>query len=79
MLAVERKGETDLRFLHQQLFYIHADLRISLWEMRARQRNPRPLNRLEKFRMSALRFDEVIQEIFHIRFRQCQSRRRGIA
>ena len=45
----------------------HADLRISLREVRARQRNPRPLDGLEKHRVSALRLEEVVQEIFHLR------------
>lgn len=51
----------------------HADLRVSLREMRAGQRNPGALHRLAGHALSALRFDETGQEIFHVR----RQRRRG--
>jgi len=67
-----------LNFSPRRLFSIHADLRISLREMRARQRNPRPLDGLEKDRVSALRLEEIVQEILHVCRRVRRFRKRGI-
>jgi hypothetical protein len=38
-------------------------------EMRNGQRNPGPLQRLGRHEMSALWFDEIVEEIFHLRLR----------
>ena len=65
-----------LRFSRRRLFFLHADLRVSLPEVRTRQRNPRPLQRLEGNRLSALRFKEIVQEIFRLRLRR--RRRRAV-
>jgi hypothetical protein len=65
-------------FSSHRLSYPHADLRISLREVRARQRNPRPLQRLEGHGMPALRLKEIVQEIFHVRPGQRWFHRRTI-
>ena len=67
--ATSRKTRA-LRFKPRRLFYPHADLRIPLREMRARQRNPGSLDRLEGHHLSALRLGETGQETFRFRLRQ---------
>ena len=77
-----------LRFKRRRLLYPHANLRISLRSVRARQRDSRPVLRLEGNQMSAVRLTEDFQEIFHLRlgwrgrstFRQTQrvGRRRSL-
>jgi len=64
-----------LRFLPHRLFSLHADLRVSLRKVRTRQRNPRPLQRLEGNGVPALRLKKVVQEIFHVRLRQLRRQR----
>jgi hypothetical protein len=61
----------NLSFWRNGLLSFHADLRVSLRKVRARQRNPRPLQRLEGRGMPAVRLKEIVQEIFHIRFGEC--------
>jgi hypothetical protein len=56
-----------LRISCKGLLSVHADLRIPLRKVRVRQRNPRPLQRLEGDRVPALRLKEIVQEIFRVR------------
>ena len=67
MPAVEKKSESRLNFPPGGIISFHADIRISLREVRARQRNPRPLQRLEGRGMPALRLEEIVQEVLHLR------------
>ena len=62
----------SLRFFHGRLFYGHADLRISLPEVHARQRDHCPLQPLEGHGLSALWLDQADQETFRFRLRQCR-------
>jgi hypothetical protein len=63
-------NEAGLFFRSKKLPLVHADLRISLRKMRAGQRSPRPLQRLERHRLSALRLNQIVQEIFGLRLRR---------
>jgi hypothetical protein len=56
-----------LNFPRGGLICFHADLRISLRKVRVRQRIAGALERLEGFRMPALRVKETGQEIFNLR------------
>jgi hypothetical protein len=66
---------SHLSFLNAALFSAHADLRVSLRKVRERQRNPHPLQRLERRQVPPMRFHEAREEIFRFRFRQCRARR----
>src|ERR1051326_946198 len=56
-----------LSFVDAQLLSSHADLRVSLWEMRERQRNPGSNKGLEGHQMPSLRLAKAFQEAIGLR------------
>src|SRR5205814_94952 len=64
VLSSQTLWSQGLRFLRQRLSSCYANLRISLRKMRKRQRNPGPIARLDGNQVSALRFDQGVEEVF---------------
>ena len=58
------------------LLFGHADLRVSLREVRERQRNPGAFEPLGGDTMPVLRLDEAGEEVFHICGQQCGRKHR---
>src|ERR1035438_4644746 len=56
-----------LRFLSDRLFCRYADLRVSLRQVRARQRDPGPFQQVEGDQMPALRVSQAIQDALGVR------------
>jgi len=75
VVRLHRSAATTLNLPAASLSCIHADLRISLREMRAGQRSSRPFQRLEGNQMPALRIDEAFQEVFGFRLLHAERRR----
>jgi hypothetical protein len=59
-----------LSFSQAALFSFHANIRISLREMREGQRDSGSFERLEGRQMPGMRLDEARKEILHLRFSQ---------
>jgi hypothetical protein len=65
---------SDLSFFRNRLFCRHADLRVSLREVRERQRNPGPVQPVAGDRVPTLRVQEVVQEAVRLRLLGVQLR-----
>jgi hypothetical protein len=63
----KRQVSCGLRFVIGPIEFRHADLRISLREMRTRQRNPGALQRLDGDKMPPLWRRDAGEKVFHLR------------
>ena len=78
-ISLTTARRAGLRFGLDWLLSLHADLRVSLREVRERQRASGSLKRLDRDPVPALRFDQALQEILRVRVGDGRQRQRRCA